>query len=180
MIETERLILRPFEPGDLDAFAAINADAEVMRHFAAMPDRAGTATLMERLAERRADAGFGMSAAVERESGRFLGMIGIQTVPFEQAFTPAVEVGWRLRRDAWGHGYATEGARAAMAEGFTRFGLHEIVAFTLPVNLRSRAVMERLGMTSDPNDDFDHPLLAEDHPMRRHVLYRVARTTFPA
>jgi RimJ/RimL family protein N-acetyltransferase len=177
-IATERLILRPFVADDLDAFAAINADPEVMRYFASIRDRARTAAMMETLnAIGRAD-GFSFMATIERASGRLIGMIGLKRVVPEMPFAPNVDVGWRLARDCWGKGYASEGARAAIAEGFERFGLPEIVAFTRPDNARSRAVMERLGMTRDPADDFDHPELPVDHPMRRHVLYRLPRAAF--
>jgi ribosomal-protein-alanine N-acetyltransferase len=99
---------------------------------------------------------------------------------FEAAFTPAVEVGWRLAVEAWGHGYATEAARAALAFGFEERGLDEIVSFTTPANVRSRAVMERIGMTRDPADDFDHPNLPPESPLRRHVLYRLSRARWRA
>jgi ribosomal-protein-alanine N-acetyltransferase len=174
-IVSERLILRPFAPDDLDAFAAINADPEVMRHFAARRTRAETAEMIEALERRRREDGLAFSAAIETASGRLVGMIGLQRVTADMPFAPTVEVGWRLARDVWGRGYASEGARAAIADGFDRLGLPEIVAFTRPDNLRSRAVMERLGMRRDPTEDFDHPKLAADHPMRRHVLYRLSR-----
>ena len=103
----------------------------------------------------------------------FVGFVGLQLAVFAAPFTPAVEVGWRLARAYWGRGYATEVARAALADGFGRLGLDEIVSFTVPGNTRSRAVMERLGMTRNPEDDFDHPSFAEGHPLRRHVLYRL-------
>lgn len=177
-IETERLILRPFAADDLDAFAAINADPEVMRFFPAPRTRAETAGMIDVLERRRREEGIAFSAAVERASGRLVGMIGLQRVGPDFPFAPTVEVGWRLARDVWGRGYATEGARAALAEGFGRLGLYEIVAFTRPDNLPSRAVMERLAMRRDPADDFDHPKLPADHPMRRHVLYRLTADAF--
>jgi RimJ/RimL family protein N-acetyltransferase len=175
-ILTARLILRPFTAGDLDAFAAINADPEVMRFFAARRTRAETAEMIDALEQTRAADGFSFGAAEERATGRLIGMIGLKRVTPDMPFAPTVEVGWRLARDAWGKGYATEGARAAIADGFDRLGLSEIVAFTRPDNLPSRAVMVRLGMRHDPAEDFDHPKLPADHPMRRHVLYRLPRT----
>jgi RimJ/RimL family protein N-acetyltransferase len=117
--------------------------------------------------------GWGLWALEERASGRFLGFTGLAVPRFTAHFTPAVEVGWRLARSAWGHGYASEAARAAVAVGFTELALEQIVSFTVPANARSRAVMERLGMTHDESDDFDHPLLPVDSPLRRHVLYRL-------
>ena len=113
-----------------------------------------------------------MKSAAER---RFAGVVALQDVPFEAPFTPAREVGWRFAYDHWGHGYATEGARAALDFAFERLGWHEVVAFTAALNLRSQKVMERLGMTHDPNDDFDHPRIPEGDPLRRHLLYRASR-----
>lgn len=110
-----------------------------------------------------------------RADGAFLGFVGLAVPSFAAPFTPCIEVGWRLAPEAWGHGYATEGAREAVRFGFERLGLAQIVSFTVPANVRSRAVMERLGMTHDPADDFDHPNLPEGHPLRSHVLYRLAR-----
>jgi RimJ/RimL family protein N-acetyltransferase len=109
-----------------------------------------------------------------RESEEFIGFAGLAVPEFEAHFTPAVEIGWRLARSAWGKGYATEAARAALDFGFEEVGLAEVVSFTVPANRRSRAVMERIGMSRDPQDDFDHPGLPVGHPQRPHVLYRLA------
>ncbi len=117
--------------------------------------------------------GFGLWALELRESGDLLGFTGLSVVPFAEHFTPAVEVGWRLRRSAWGSGYATEAARASLAFGFGELGLAEVVSFTTIANTRSRAVMERLGMSRSPRDDFEHPLVPSDSPLRAHVLYRL-------
>jgi ribosomal-protein-alanine N-acetyltransferase len=111
-----------------------------------------------------------------RKGGEFVGFVGLNRVGFEAHFRPAVEVGWRLARWAWGNGYATEAGRAALAFGFERVGLNEIVSFTTAANRRSCAVMERLGMTRDPADDFEHPSLPPDHPQSPHVLYRVGKS----
>jgi hypothetical protein len=113
-------------------------------------------------------------ALEERASGTFLGFTGLSRVTFEAPFTPAVEIGWRLARAAWGQGFATESARAVATFAFDELGLEEIVSLAVAANERSRAVMRRLGMTHDPSDDFDHPLLASDSPLRRHVLYRLS------
>jgi len=120
--------------------------------------------------------GFGLWAAEMRGTGEFVGFAGLNPVGFEAPFTPAVEVGWRLARVAWGNGYATEAGRAALAFGFERVGLAEIVSFTTVANHRSRAVMERLGMTHDPAEDFEHPSLPSGHPQRPHVLYRATKS----
>ncbi|MEM9010461.1 MAG: GNAT family N-acetyltransferase [Pseudomonadota bacterium] len=179
-IATARLILRPFEERDRAPFAAMNADAEVMRHFPARLSRAESDQIIDKVEAQRAKAGFSFCAVEERETGRFVGMAGISRVGFQAHFTPAVEVGWRFARDAWGRGLATEAARAAVDAGFRTFGLQEIVAFTVPANVRSRAVMERLGMRYDPAGDFDHPMLPRRHPIRPHVLYRLARADWAA
>src|SRR5438552_3901183 len=107
----------------------------------------------------------------------FAGFVGLSVPRFESHFTPCVEIGWRLAAPYWGRGYATEGARAALAVGFETLGLGEIVSSTVPANLRSRRVMEKIGMARDPDDDFDHPALPEGHRLRRHVLYRIAART---
>jgi RimJ/RimL family protein N-acetyltransferase len=111
---------------------------------------------------------------VERkDTGRFIGYIGLWPATFPAHFTPAVEVGWRLAADQWGHGYATEGARAALDYGFNTVGLDEIVSFTSAINVHSWRVMERLGMRRDVNGDFEHPNVPAGHPVRHHVLYRI-------
>jgi ribosomal-protein-alanine N-acetyltransferase len=117
--------------------------------------------------------GFGLWALEVRATGEFVGFAGLAVPEFEAHFMPAVEVGWRLARSAWGNGYATEAAGAALSLGFGEVGSAEVVSFTTPANRRSRAVMERLGMSHDPDDDFEHPGLRPGHPMRLHVLYRL-------
>lgn len=174
-LEAERLVLRGFEERDRPAHAAMNADPEVMRHFPAPMDAGASDAMFERMAAHWAEHGFGLWAVERRDDGAFLGFTGLTRPSFEAHFTPAVEVGWRFAREAWGHGYATEAALAAVAYGFETVGLEEIVSFTVPANERSWRVMERLGMTHDPADDFDHPRLAPDSPLRRHVLYRLGR-----
>ena len=176
-IPTERLLLRGWRDADRAPFAALNADPVVMEHFPNVLDAAISDALVDRNDDGWQANGFGLWALERREDEQFLGFVGLSRPSFEAAFTPAVEVGWRLARDAWGHGYATEAARAALRFGFETLGLDEIVSFTVPANVRSRAVMERLGMTHDPSDDFDHPRLPEGHPLRRHVLYRLRRAT---
>jgi ribosomal-protein-alanine N-acetyltransferase len=169
-LRTERLLLRGWGPGDREPFAALNADPEVMRFFPAPLNRAESDAFVDRMAVGFERDGFGLWAmAVD---GRFIGFTGLQRVSFEARFTPAVEIGWRLARSAWGRGYATEAARAALAFAFDTAGLDEVVSFTAVQNLRSQAVMRRLGMTTDPIDDFDHPRLEPGHPLRGHVLYR--------
>ncbi len=152
----------------------MNADPEVMEHFPAVLDRGQSDALVERIEAGFEARGFGLWALELRESGEFAGFAGLAVPEFDAHFTPTVEVGWRLSRSAWGNGYATEAGRAALEYGFGQAGLTEIVSFTTAANLRSRAVMERLGMRRDPSDDFDHPDLPPGHPQRPHVLYRTS------
>ena len=174
-LETERLILREWRDADREPFAALNADPRVVEHLPGPLDRTASDALVDRIVARWASDGHGQWAVERRDDGRFIGFVGLAAPGFEAAFTPCVEVGWRLAVEAWGHGYATEAAQAALRFGFERLGLDEIVSFTIPANVRSRAVMERLGLTRDPADDFDHPNLPEGHPIRHHVLYRLRR-----
>jgi RimJ/RimL family protein N-acetyltransferase len=173
-LATERLVLRSFADADLEPFALMNADPRVMEFFPAPLTRAQSDALVARFDAAWAD-GFGVWALEERASGELLGFTGFVAPTFEAHFTPAVEVGWRLRASAWGHGYATEAATAALAWAPGRVDppRGEIVSMTAVTNLRSRAVMERLGFAHDPADDFDHPRVP-DGPVRRHVLYRRA------
>lgn len=174
MIETERLVLRQWRDEDRAPFAALNADPDVMEFFPATLDRAQSDAMVDRMSAGIEQRGWGLWA-VDRD-GELLGFTGLAVPGFETPFLPAVEIGWRFARSAWGHGYATEAARAAVAHAFDVLELDGLVSFTAQQNLRSRAVMERLGMTHVPADDFDHPALAEGHPLRRHVLYRLARS----
>lgn len=177
-IETDRLILRPWREADKPAFAALNADPEVMRHFPKRMTREESDDLAGRIMTRMAERGWG-SFAVEVKGGEpFIGFVGPNVPAYEIPCGPCVELGWRLARSAWGRGYATEAARAAAGFAFSQLGLAEIVAFTAAGNDRSRRVMERLGMTRDPRDDFDHPTIAEGHPLRRHVLYRLGASAW--
>jgi RimJ/RimL family protein N-acetyltransferase len=169
-LRTEQLVLREWRDADRDDWAALNADPEVMEFFPATLDRAQADAAFDRIATTLSERGWGLWA-VERE-GRFLGFTGLNPVTFEAPFTPAIEIGWRLRRDAWGHGFASEAARAVMRFAFDDLRFGELVSFTSVGNARSRAVMERLGMTRDPADDFDNPNVALGSPLRRHVLYR--------
>jgi RimJ/RimL family protein N-acetyltransferase len=172
---TPRLILRRFVPADREPFAAMNADPEVMHHFPGVLSREESDRVAGRIEAHFAQRGFGLWAVEIPGVTAFAGLVGLAVPRFEAAFTPCVEVSWRLARAHWGQGYATEAAGAALGFGFDQLGLNEIVSFTVPDNLRSRRVMERLGMTHDARDDFDHPLLADGHPLRRHVLYRKRR-----
>lgn len=172
-LRTERLLLRGWRPADREPFAALNADPDVAEFLAGPLDREQSDALVDRIEQGFVDRGFGFWAVEVAATGAFVGFTGLSVPSFDAHFTPAVEIGWRLARTAWGYGYATEAARAALRHGFDECGLDEVVSFTTVANARSRAVMQRLGMTRDAADDFDHPRLAADHPLRRHVLYRL-------
>jgi ribosomal-protein-alanine N-acetyltransferase len=144
-----------------------------MEHFPAALSREESDALADRIEAHFNQHGFGAWAVEIPGASRFAGFIGLSVPGFEAHFTPCVEIGWRLSAESWGHGYATEGARAVLEFGFESLGLVEIVSFTVPGNVRSRRVMERIGMSRQPGDDFDHPGLPEGHPLRRHVLYRL-------
>ncbi len=172
---TERLILRPFRKEDRPAFAALNADPEVREYFPGLLSREGSDAFAERIEASFSARGYDYFAVEVQGGEPFVGFCGLSVPSFEAPFMPTVEIGWRLARAAWGKGYATEAARASLAFGFETLGLGEIVAFTVPENRRSRAVMERIGMRHEPEQDFEHPNLAAGHVLRRHVFYRIAR-----
>ncbi len=167
-------MLRRWRDSDREPFAQLNADPEVMRHFMRPLTREESDGFADRIERQFEEIGYGPWAVEIPREAPFVGFVGLLRHTFPAHFTPAVEVGWRLDQRFWGRGYATEAARAALADGFQRLGLEEIVSMTVPANVRSIAVMERLGMTRDPADDFDHPNVPEGHPLRRHVLYRIA------
>jgi ribosomal-protein-alanine N-acetyltransferase len=153
------------------------ANLAVMEFFPSLLSRAESDALIDRIEAHFAEHGFGLWAAERRANGEFIGYVGLASTRLSAVFTPCVEIGWRLDAAHWGEGLATEGARAVARHAFEVLGLAEIVSFTVPANLRSRRVMEKLGMTRDPGDDFDHPMLAAGHPLRRHVLYRLKRAS---
>jgi RimJ/RimL family protein N-acetyltransferase len=175
ILTTHRLTLRPWRESDRKPFARMNADPRVMEFFAARLSREESDTMVDRIETHFREHGFGLWAAELRRDGAFVGFVGLNIPSYQAPFTPCVEVGWRLAAEHWGQGLATEGAQAVVGYGFQTFGFREIVATTVPPNTRSRRVMEKLGMTHDSADDFDHPWLPEGHPLRRNVLYRLRR-----
>ncbi len=175
---TSRLILRRWLDTDRRPFAALNADPVVMEHFPAPLRREESDDLADRIAADIDERGWGLWAVEIADTAPFAGFIGLNPATFDAPFTPAVEVGWRLAREHWGCGYATEGARAALSFGFDALALEEIVSFTTHGNARSRRVMERLGMRRDPADDFDNPNVPDGDELRPHVLYRLDRASW--
>ena len=172
-IQTKRLILRSWKKEDLESFAKLNADPRVMEYYPSIKSYEESKEEYNRHIEEIKREGFGFWAVSVKGGADFIGSIGLRRVPFTEHFTPAIEIGWRLAFDQWGNGYATEGALASLEYGFKTIKCHEIVAYTSMQNMRSRAVMKRIGMQHNPKDDFDHPKLAEGHRLRRHVLYRI-------
>jgi RimJ/RimL family protein N-acetyltransferase len=171
-LRTERLLLRRWRPEDRDPFARLNADARVVEFLTHALSRQESDALADRIESHFHEHGFGLWAVEIPGIADFAGFIGLAIPRFEAAFTPCIEIGWRLAADHWHRGYATEGAQQALKFAFNDLRAQEIVSFTVPANVRSRRVMEKIGMTNSPTDDFDHPLLPAGHPLRRHVLYR--------
>lgn len=169
---TERLILRAWRPEDCEPFARMNSDPAVMEYFPALLTRTESDALVDRAEAHFVTHGYGPWAAELKPTGEFVGFIGLSIPRFEAHFTPCVEIGWRLAAAHWGRGLATEGAQAVSECALGELRLKEIVSFTSESNVRSRRVMEKIGMTHDAADDFDHPGLPEGHWLRRHVLYR--------
>ncbi len=173
VLQTPRLLLRAWRPSDREPFAALNADARVMEFLPGPLPRRQSDALARRSEQHFARHGFGPWAVEVPGVAPFIGFVGLVVPAFEAHFTPCVEIGWRLAAEHWGQGYATEAALASARHAFEVVGIRELVAFTTPANVRSQAVMQRIGMTHDPADDFDHPRLAPGHRLRRHVLYRM-------
>lgn len=173
-IRTARLLLRHWQESDVAPFHAMGQDAEVMRYLGPPSTLAECRRTVERQNALADEYGRCFWAIERREDGAFLGFCGVEPGPDGTPIAGLPEIGWRLARPAWGRGYATEAAAACLASEWAR-GTADVFAITVPANARSRAVMERLGMVHDPADDFDYPDFPEGHPLRRHVLYRIAR-----
>jgi RimJ/RimL family protein N-acetyltransferase len=170
--------LRLWRSSDLEVFAALNADRRVMEFFPKTLDRAESDAIAARIGEHFERHGFGLWAVEVVGIADFIGFVGLNVPNFEAHFTPCVEIGWRLACEHWGRGYAIEAARAALDFAFDRLQLEQVVSMTVPANLRSWRVMERLGMTRSADEDFEHPKVAKGHPFRRHILYRMSRSTW--
>jgi RimJ/RimL family protein N-acetyltransferase len=178
IISTERLILRRWQDSDRQPFAEINADPRVMEFFPNTLTREQSDRVVDRIEASFTQRGFGLCAVELRSDRSFLGFIGLSVPNFEAHFTPCVEIGWRLAANTWGQGFAPEGASAMAAYAFNTLKLDSLVSFTAEQNIRSRRVMEKIGMTFNPADTFDHPNLPEGHQLRRHVLYRLRANEF--
>ena len=172
-LTTPRLILRHWRDSDRAPFSRLNSDPRVMEFMPEILPPAESDHMAGRIESHFEMYGFGLCAAELRADNSFIGYVGLSVPSFEAHFTPCVEIGWRIDSAHWGRGLATEGAREIVRYAFAVLHLPSLVSFTVPANLRSRRVMEKLNMTRNPADDFDHPLLPEGHPLRRHVLYRL-------
>ena len=169
-----RAKLRAWRAEDCEPFAAMNADPTVMEFFPQMFTREQSGIVFERLKKHMEDRGWGLW--VVDIQGQFAGFTGLAEPSFEAPFTPCVEIGWRFHTRFWGQGYALESARLALRFGFQNLRLDEIVSFTARINKRSERLMQRLGMTASPKDDFQHPKIPLDHPVRDHVFYRISNS----
>jgi RimJ/RimL family protein N-acetyltransferase len=179
VIETERLLLREWQKSDREPFARISADPRVMEFMPSRLSPAESDLLVDRIENHFRERGFGLYALELRHERAFVGYVGLSVPAFQAHFTPCVEIGWRLSADYWGRGLATEAAGSIVRLAFESLALNALIAFTVPANVRSRRVMEKIGMTHDLSDDFEHPNLPEGHPLRRHVLYRLRRAECP-
>ena len=175
-LATPRLLLRPWREQDLPAFAALNADPRVVEWLPKALTREESDNLVAGIRAHFDRHGFGLWATEVPGVAECIGFVGLAVPSFEAHFTPCVEIGWRLAFEHWGRGYATEAARAALGFAFEQLRLEQVVSLTVPQNVRSWQVMQRIGMTRSPEDDFDHPRLLDDPRLRRHVLYRMRRT----
>lgn len=173
-LHTRRCVLRQWQDNDLAPWAEMNADAEVRRYFPDVLDAEQAGAEAGRCRDAIAQRGWGMWALEVPGAFRFAGFVGLNVPHYDAQFVPAVEIGWRLARAAWGQGYATEAAQAALTFAFDRLALREVIAIAVPANAASRRVMARLGMAHDATGDFDHPRVQAGHRLRRHVLYRTA------
>jgi RimJ/RimL family protein N-acetyltransferase len=177
--ETERLRLRQWLPTDREPFSALNADSRVMEFFPAPLDRATSDTMADRCESLITERGWGFWAAETKDSHEFIGFVGLHIPTPELPFSPCVEIGWRLAFQYWSKGFATEAAHGALRVGFDSLELLEIVSFTSVFNLRSRAVMKRLGM-QEIGEIFEHPNVPVGSPLRQHCLYRLSRVQWLA
>lgn len=167
--------MRPWKDSDIEPFAKLNSDPVVMEHFPKMLTYDESASMVERLRARYESDGFCLWATEEIDTGNFIGFVGLACPNFEASFTPCVEIGWRLAKEYWGKGYAPEAAEASLRDGFERCNLEEIIAITATSNLKSMRVMEKIRMKRDCENDFLHPNIADGHPLKPHVLYRISK-----
>ena len=175
ILETDRLILRTWHPQDAEAYFHINQDPLVIENLRGPMTLAEVNIFISSMNDQQDKRGYTLWAVDLKSTGEFIGFIGLNYTDWEAHFTPAVEIGWRLGSQYWGKGYATEGAKTALDYGFNTLGLDEIVSFTVPANIRSIRVMEKIGMQRDLKGDFSHPKIDLLHRLSQHVLYRIRK-----
>jgi len=181
ILETDRLLLRTFQKHDCDAMTLINQDPKVMEHFPAVGDRKKTIEHIERIIKHQEKYGYSLYAVEIKSSGEMIGFVGLlhrTREEFDAHFMPSTEIGWRLSAKHWNQGYATEAALAVLDYAFKQLNLSEVVSFTVQQNKASRRIMEKIGLHHSPDDDFEHPKLAKDSPLCRHVLYRLTKKEY--
>lgn len=178
ILETDRLILRTWQPNDIMPMAAINQDPKVMEYFPALQGLESTKQLIKKFTRHFEENGYTFYAVELKTDHTFIGFVGLAIANFEAHFTPATEIGWRIAAKYWGKGYATEAAKAVLQYAFTMLNLEEVVSFTAMDNTRSRRVMEKIVLYHNPTDDFNHPKLDKNSPLRRHVLYRLKKDEY--
>ena len=176
MIETPRLSLRPWKSSDTESFVELNLDKDVMEFFPETYTREQSEAFIERMMEKISGGRPAFLAAELKETGEFLGFIGLNEPSFESQFTPCTEIGWRLHKRFWRQGFATEGAASCLEYAWDHLQLSEVVAFTPTLNLPSIGVMKKLGMRTDPKENFKHPAIPDGHPLQELVLYRISRS----
>jgi RimJ/RimL family protein N-acetyltransferase len=172
-LETPRLVLRRWRDSDREPFSAMNADEEVMQFFSSKLTVEQSNLLVDKIEKQFVDKDFGLFAVERKQDKSFIGFVGLNQPTFESSFTPCVEIGWRVARPFWGLGYAPEAAKEVLRDGFERLGLNEILSMTAAINLKSIRVMQKIGMHIDLRDNFLHPLVADDSPLKPHVLFRL-------
>ncbi|PIZ03655.1 MAG: GNAT family N-acetyltransferase [Gammaproteobacteria bacterium CG_4_10_14_0_8_um_filter_38_16] len=178
ILKTDRLILRTFEERDINAMSLINQDPVVCEFLPAIGNRESTEKLIRLFIQHQQDHGFSPYAVELKSTSEMIGWCGLMIPSFNAHFTPAVEIGWRLAYEQWNQGYATEAAKAVLQYAFERLKLEEVVSFTAVDNMRSRRVMEKIGLHHNPEDDFDHPKIEKTHSLCRHVLYRISKNNY--
>lgn len=183
ILSTDRLILRTWNVSDIPLMTAISSDPLVMEHFPSTQDLATTQRLIDHINQQYEKFGYAVYAVETKDTHEFIGFVGLSHPPFEipnfqPKGLPIVEIGWRLSSQHWGRGYATEAAKAVLHYAFTKLNLGEIISFTVVANVNSRRVMEKIGLHHSENDDFDHPKIEENNPLRRHVLYRLTQNEY--
>ncbi|WP_177168030.1 GNAT family N-acetyltransferase [Marininema mesophilum] len=177
-METKRLVLGDWEPGDLALFTNLHQDPQAMKYFPKLYNEKEVAEMINRYKDHQESRGWSIFSLRLKENKQFIGCIGLLYRDFPAHFTPCVEIGWKISPMYWNQGYATEAAKKLLHKGFTDYGLTEIISFTVPQNVASRRVMEKIGLIHDKEGDFQHTRLTKDHPLSWHVLYRLTKEQY--